>query len=78
MQFDSISAFFAMGGYGFYVWLSFGVSFVSLIAVFGHAYLQKKWLVKRISDELARVERIKLARKNKQQNKEQEETSNES
>ncbi len=26
MQFDSINAFFAMGGYGFYVWLSYGVS----------------------------------------------------
>jgi len=26
MQFNSISAFFNMGGYGFYVWLSYGIS----------------------------------------------------
>ena len=26
MQFDSISAFLNMGGYAFYVWLSYGVS----------------------------------------------------
>jgi heme exporter protein D len=26
MQFNSISEFFAMGGYGFYVWGSFGLS----------------------------------------------------
>ncbi|SEK55024.1 heme exporter protein D [Colwellia chukchiensis] len=30
MQFDSVSAFLDMGGYGFYVWLSYGVSFAAL------------------------------------------------
>ena len=30
MQIDSISAFLAMGGYGFYVWLSYGVSILVL------------------------------------------------
>lgn len=30
MQFDSISAFFDMGGYGFYVWLSYGVTAFTL------------------------------------------------
>lgn len=28
-QFDSISDFFAMGGYGFYVWLSYGLTFLA-------------------------------------------------
>ena len=29
-QFESFSAFLAMGNYGFYVWLSYGVSFVAM------------------------------------------------
>ncbi|MBF4101627.1 heme exporter protein CcmD [Mannheimia haemolytica] len=32
-QFESISDFFAMGGYGFYVWLSYGVSFIAMIGL---------------------------------------------
>lgn len=26
MQFNSVSEFFAMGGYGYFVWMSFGVT----------------------------------------------------
>lgn len=29
-QFDSISEFFAMGGYGFYVWLAYGITFAAM------------------------------------------------
>lgn len=29
-QFNSIADFFAMGGYGFYVWLSYGITFVAV------------------------------------------------
>ncbi|MEN9903013.1 MAG: hypothetical protein RL651_1677 [Pseudomonadota bacterium] len=32
MQWQSISDFFAMGGYGLYVWGSFGVCAVTMIA----------------------------------------------
>ena len=43
MQFDSISAFFAMGGYGFYVWLSYGVSIAALaILIFSSINNHKK------------------------------------
>ena len=31
MQFDSINAFFSMGGYGFYVWLSYGITTLALL-----------------------------------------------
>lgn len=31
MQFDSINAFFDMGGYGFYVWLSYGVTALAIV-----------------------------------------------
>ncbi|RUO56179.1 MULTISPECIES: heme exporter protein CcmD [Pseudidiomarina] len=30
MQFESWQAFIEMGGYGFYVWLAFGVSFLAM------------------------------------------------
>ena len=33
MQFDSFSAFLAMGGYGFYVWLSYGVTALLLVGL---------------------------------------------
>ena len=29
-QFASISDFFAMGGYGFYVWLAYGITFLAV------------------------------------------------
>ena len=31
MQFENINAFFAMGGYGFYVWLSYGVTALAIV-----------------------------------------------
>jgi heme exporter protein D len=33
MPFDSFTAFLAMGGYGLYVWLSFGFSFFVLLGI---------------------------------------------
>lgn len=43
MQFDSISAFFAMGGYGFYVWLSYGISIAALaLLIFSSTSSHKK------------------------------------
>lgn len=66
MQFASISEFFAMGGYGFFVWLAFGVSFAVLIGL----YVLGRWQTTKIKvsvlTELARIERIKAARKAKQ------------
>lgn len=32
MQWQSIDAFLSMGGYGFYVWVSFGLSAVCMVA----------------------------------------------
>jgi len=43
MQFDSINAFFAMGGYGFYVWLSYGVTALMIaLLVIMSCYSHKK------------------------------------
>ncbi len=43
MQFDSFSAFLDMGGYGFFVWLSYGVSITALaLLVFSSLSSHKK------------------------------------
>lgn len=64
MQFDSFSDFLAMGGYGFYVWISFGLSFLALGLLLGWGYWHKHHLVNVAREEIQRTERIKAARKN--------------
>jgi len=42
MQFDSFSDFIAMGGYGFYVWLSFGTCALILLGILFSSLRDKK------------------------------------
>ena len=44
MQWHSVSDFFAMGGYGLYVWGSFGVTAAALVG--------EMWLIRRRQREL--------------------------
>ncbi len=37
MAFDSFTEFLAMGGHGFYVWLSYGLTFMVLAGLAWHA-----------------------------------------
>lgn len=62
MAFNSFSEFLAMGGYGFFVWLSFIVTFVSLLAVVVETKLTRKRIVKMVLLEQQRQERIKNAK----------------
>jgi heme exporter protein D len=62
MQFESINAFFAMGGYGLYVWLSFGLGLLSMALLWGGAWLGKKRLLRQIIVEQARQTRVNQAR----------------
>lgn len=62
MQFESVSAFLDMGGYGFYVWLSFGVSLLALAILAFDAVRQKKQLFNAVEKEQARKMRIKAAK----------------
>lgn len=64
MQFDSLTAFLNMGGYGFFVWLSYGFSLISLA---GLIVLSRMSLTSAKKDILARIERdekLKRAVKN--------------
>lgn len=51
MQFESFSDFLAMGGYGLYVWLSFGVAGISLALLAGLSRWERKRLIQAIGQE---------------------------
>lgn len=62
MQFDSVADFLNMGGYAFYVWLSFGITFGAMALVVIQSYIKQKSLLKAVITEQARKARIKKAR----------------
>ncbi|MFC3031770.1 heme exporter protein CcmD [Pseudoalteromonas fenneropenaei] len=62
MQFASFSDFLAMGGYGFYVWLSFGSCALILLGIFFSSWFDSKQLKSAIREQMAREARIKQAR----------------
>ncbi|MBR9856125.1 MAG: heme exporter protein CcmD [Gammaproteobacteria bacterium] len=63
MKFDSWSAFWAMGGYGFYVWLSFGLTIFVLVALLVSTISAKKSLLRAVKQKQARAARRKAAQK---------------
>ncbi len=65
MQFNSFSDFLAMGGYGFYVWLSIGVCFASMLLLVVVSKMEKRHLLKVIRKEAARKERMRNAKQAK-------------
>lgn len=67
MQFDSFSDFIAMGGYGFYVWLSFSTCALILLGILFSSLRDKKQILASVEQQIARETRIK--------NSKQEQTS---
>lgn len=61
MAFDSFSEFLAMGGYGFFVWLSFGVTFIAMLAIVIESKITYKNLFIQVDKEQARKQRISAA-----------------
>ncbi|MFA3761823.1 heme exporter protein CcmD [Yersinia sp. 2544 StPb PI] len=59
--FNSWAAFFAMGGYAFYVWLAAAVTLLSLLSLWGHTLWQHKQLLADIQRRQARELRIRQA-----------------
>lgn len=66
MQFDSFADFINMGGYAFYVWLAYGVTFTSLITLIVLSTRQKGKVLTEIAKKIAREERLKESRSNKE------------
>ncbi|MBT1446612.1 heme exporter protein CcmD [Shewanella sp. JM162201] len=65
MQFDSFADFINMGGYAFYVWLAYGVSFASLATLIVLSMRQQGKVLTEIAKKIAREERLKESRSNK-------------
>jgi len=62
MQFESFSAFLDMGGYGFYVWLSFGVSTALLLILIVNSVLGHKKVIRNIAVRQQREEKLRQVR----------------
>jgi len=54
MSFDSWQAFWDMGGYGLFVWPSYALTFITLLALVAHAVRRHG----RLQQELQRLERL--------------------
>lgn len=58
MQFDSWQAFIEMGGYGFYVWLAFGVSFLAMSVLVVQGLRARSKLQREFTQEQQRQQRL--------------------
>ena len=68
MQFESLADFINMGGYAFYVWLSFGVTFLAMGIIVIQSFIKHSNLLKQVVVEQERKARIKKARQQQQDN----------
>ncbi|MEH6452198.1 MAG: heme exporter protein CcmD [Psychromonas sp.] len=62
MAFSSIADFFAMGGYGFYVWLAYGISLLSLAILIINTVVKRKQILNNVNKRVARGQRIRQAK----------------
>lgn len=65
MEFSSFSEFIAMGKHGFYIWLAYGVSLLSVVLLIADTAYQRNKIFKQIKQRLQREQRIKAAQNRK-------------
>ena len=58
MFFQSWSDLLNMGGYGFYVWLSYGLSFIAIVALIIQSLMGKSAVLKSVKREQQRESRL--------------------
>lgn len=63
MQFESFSAFLDMGGYAFFVWLSYGVSAFLLAMLIFTSLNNHKKVKQKIAQRLQREQKLRKAAK---------------
>ena len=66
MQLDSFSDFIAMGGYGFYVWLSFGTCALILLGILVSSLNDTKRIMASVQQQAEREARIQQAKQEQQ------------
>tara|TARA_R110002126_G_scaffold10245_49_gene46639 strand:- start:2244 stop:2444 length:201 start_codon:yes stop_codon:yes gene_type:complete len=59
MHFSSFTDFLAMGGYGFFVWLSFGITYLLLAGLIAVSVFQQKQFKQQLKATIAREHRVK-------------------
>ncbi|EJU9971579.1 heme exporter protein CcmD [Vibrio alginolyticus] len=62
MHFESLSDFFAMGGYASYVWSAFGVTFLSMLILLITSLRRGDALLKEVKAKIDRQARIDAAK----------------
>ncbi|MCG9564264.1 heme exporter protein CcmD [Vibrio chagasii] len=62
MYFESLSDFFAMGGYASYVWSAFGITFISMIILLVVSVRRGKQLLTEVQAKVDRQARIDAAK----------------
>ncbi len=62
MQFNSLNDFLAMGGYGFYVWLAFGVSALAMLAIIVDSVIKRNAIIKSVARQSTRQQRRQAAK----------------
>ncbi|XQW84445.1 heme exporter protein CcmD [Thalassotalea piscium] len=67
MQFSNLNDFIAMGNHGFYVWLSFGITFLLLFGLIYFSKVKDKQTKQNILKRQLRENKLKQAAKMQQQ-----------
>ena len=67
MQFNSLAAFLDMGGYGFCVWLSYGISALSIMLMVLYMRHERRSLIQAVKAQVARKQRIAEAKEIQEQ-----------
>ncbi|MBE5181848.1 heme exporter protein CcmD [Vibrio parahaemolyticus] len=62
MYFESLSDFFAMGGYASYVWSAFGITFLSMLILLITSLRRGDALMKEVKAKIDRQARIDAAK----------------
>ncbi|HHF2898818.1 TPA: heme exporter protein CcmD [Vibrio alginolyticus] len=62
MHFESLSDFFAMGGYASYVWSAFGITFLSMLILLITSLRRGDALLKEVKAKIDRQARINAAK----------------
>jgi heme exporter protein D len=76
MQFNSFSDFIDMGGYGFYVWLSFGATALILTLLLVNSKAGHQQIITQIAKRKQREDKLRQARElRKQQNEDLKEVT---
>jgi len=71
MQFDSVSTFFAMGGYGFFVWLAYGFTATVLILLVLSSIRSHKNIKRQIIQRQKREQKLRQAAQQQEQQAQQ-------